>query len=181
MPLQLPASWLHPCCGPASYLPCSHRSFVLLCTQAGVAVRDQETQLVRSLNNLLTFLRPNVVSDFHRVLLVVHQQHLQVGRVTHQELVEATFQTEFRLLVRTVTDVGHQGRALVLPPDTAINTTRLAPCRVHALEAVSLETRKLLGALLDDLPLVCYGRHLGSFPPVVWMQAGWQGLKTGLP
>eukprot|EP00420_Gonyaulax_spinifera_P036399 CAMPEP_0197872186 /NCGR_PEP_ID=MMETSP1439-20131203/2361_1 /TAXON_ID=66791 /ORGANISM="Gonyaulax spinifera, Strain CCMP409" /LENGTH=49 /DNA_ID= /DNA_START= /DNA_END= /DNA_ORIENTATION= len=37
------------------------RSLVLLGTQAGVAVRDEEAQLVRALDDLLPLLRPDVV------------------------------------------------------------------------------------------------------------------------
>merc|ERR1719346_486559 len=119
-----------------------------------------ETQLVCPRNDLLALLCAYIVSDLDRVLFVVHQQHLHVGRSPDQKLVETVWHAETRLLVGTIANVGHQDRALELPADAAIDTTRLSPCRIHALEAVGLETRKLLDALLDDLLSVRCHHHL---------------------
>ena len=64
-------------------------SLVLFRAQASEAVSHMKAQLIRALNYLLALLGTDVMSNLHRVLLVVHQQHLQVTRALHQEFVEA--------------------------------------------------------------------------------------------
>merc|ERR1712194_273327 len=66
--------------------PCS---LILFGAEAGKSVRNEELQLISSLHNFLALLRADVVSDLHGVLLVVHEEHLQVSRTMYQELVEA--------------------------------------------------------------------------------------------
>ena len=70
---------------------CSVRSssLVLFRAQASEAVSHMKAQLICALNYLLALLGTDVMSNLHRVLLVVHQQHLQVTRALHQEFVEA--------------------------------------------------------------------------------------------
>merc|ERR1719401_2258603 len=96
-------------------------SLVLLGPQPREAVGDVEAQLVRALDDLLALLSPDVVSNLNGVLLIVHQQHLQIGRALHEELVEAG------LLVGPIPDGGDEGRALELPADAAIDTAGLTP------------------------------------------------------
>merc|ERR1719373_1524315 len=134
-------------------------SLVLLRAEAGEAVRHVEPELVCALDDLLALLGADVVSDLDGVLLIVHQQHLQVRGALHQELIEAILETEPGLLVRTVADVGHDGRALELPPHAAIDAAGLAPRGVHPLEAVRLEAGEFLHAFLADLALVSRRRH----------------------
>merc|ERR1719334_1391205 len=144
-------------------MPLSSRfsaSLILFCPEPGEPVGDIELELVGALHDLLAFLGTNVVSDLNCILLVVHEQHLQVSRAAHKELVEAILQAEAGLLVRAVTDGWHQCGALEAAAHPAINATRLAPGWVHTLEAVSLEAWELLHALLHDLALVCRCRHL---------------------
>merc|ERR1719160_637423 len=104
------------------------------------------------------------MGNFHAILSVMHEQHLQIlGRV-HDELVEAVRDAVLGSLVRSITNVWHQSRALELTTDTAINTPGLAPAWLHSQLAVltaSLEALKALRALLHNLPLVTAGGHLG--------------------
>ena len=59
--------------------------------------------------------------------LVAHHQDFQLLDVVHEELLEAAGQHVFRLLVATITDVGHQHLALEAPADSVVNTPRFTP------------------------------------------------------
>merc|ERR1740127_378553 len=134
-------------------------SLVLLGPQPRKAVGDEEAQLVGALDDLLALLRPDVVRDLDAVLLVVHQQHLQIRWALHEELVEAVLEAVAGLLVGAIPDRRHDSRALELPADAAVNAAWLAPGLVHTLEAVRLEAWELLHALLHNLALVRRRRH----------------------
>ena len=58
--------------------------------------------------------------------LVAHHQDFQLLDVVHEELLEAAGHV-FRLLVATITDVGHQHLALEAPADSVVNTPRFTP------------------------------------------------------
>ena len=118
-----------------------------------------QAQLVCPLHDLLALLGTDVVGNLHGILLIVHEQHLQVSWASHDKLVEAILQAEPGLLVRSVANLGAQSGALESPTHAAIDASGLAPSRVHALEAVCLEARELLRALLHNLPLVRWCRH----------------------
>eukprot|EP00443_Scrippsiella_acuminata_P133688 CAMPEP_0115620982 /NCGR_PEP_ID=MMETSP0272-20121206/25493_1 /TAXON_ID=71861 /ORGANISM="Scrippsiella trochoidea, Strain CCMP3099" /LENGTH=127 /DNA_ID=CAMNT_0003057091 /DNA_START=52 /DNA_END=432 /DNA_ORIENTATION=- len=122
-------------------------SLVLLRTQARESVGHIEAQLVCTLNDLLALFRTDVVCDFNSILLVVHQQHLEIRRALDEELVEAVFQAEAGLLVGAVADVRHDRAALEFPADAAVDAPWLPPRRIHPLEAVGLEPGELLHAL----------------------------------
>merc|ERR1719262_1956009 len=139
-------------------------SLVLLGPQPRKAVGDVEAQLVRALDDLLALLRPDVVRDLDAVLLIVHQQHLQIRWALHEELVEAVLEAIAGLLIGAIPDRWEESRALELPADAAVNAARLAPSLVHALEAVRLEARELLHALLHNLALVRWRRHDSERP-----------------
>jgi len=118
-----------------------------------------QSELVGSLHDLLALLGTDVVGDFHGVLLVVHEKHLQVCWATHNKLVEAVLQAEPGLLVGAITNLGAKGGTLESSAHTTIDASGLAPCWVHTLEAISLEPGELLGSLLHNLSLVCGRRH----------------------
>jgi hypothetical protein len=58
---------------------------------------------------------------------VVHHQQLQLRDVVDNKLLEFVGKVMPGLLVRTITNVGHQDASLELPPDTGINTLWPAP------------------------------------------------------
>ena len=118
-----------------------------------------QSELVGSLHDLLALLGTHVVGDFHGILLVVHEKHLQVRWATHNKLVEAVLQAEPGLLVGAITDLGAKGGTLESAAHTTIDASGLAPCWVHALEAIGLEPGELLGSLLHNLSLVRRRRH----------------------
>merc|ERR1740121_1882549 len=89
-------------------------SLALLCAQPREPVGHVQTQLVCALDNLLALLGADVVRDLHAILLVVHQQHLEIGGLAHQELVEAVAEAVPGPLVGAVPDVGHERGALNL-------------------------------------------------------------------
>ena len=121
-----------------------------------------EFELVRALNDLLPLLGANVVCDLDAVLLVVHQEHLEVRTGAHDKLVETILDPVAGLLVRPVANARHESRALEAATDAPVDAARLTPSWVHALEAVGLETGELLQALLHDLAFVSRRRHSGE-------------------
>merc|ERR1719251_164259 len=129
-------------------------SLAFLCPQPCVPIGDVQPQLVRPLNDQLSLLGAKVVSNLNGILLVVHEQHFQIRRIPNNEFVETVPHSEACLLVRSVTNVRHQGCALEPSAHGAINTPRLTPALVHPLETIGLETREGLHTLLDNLALV---------------------------
>merc|ERR1719148_328747 len=132
--------------------PCS---LVLFSAKAGKPVGNEELQLISSLDDLLALLRANVMCDLHGVLLIVHQQHLQVSRTMHQKLVEAVLRAKARLLARTVANARHERAAFEFSAHAAIDTAWLTPGLTHFLEAICLEAWEFLHALLHHLGLDC--------------------------
>lgn len=100
---------------------------VLLRAQTAVRVRDGDGQLLRALDNQLALLGGHSVGDLGTVDAVLHQQHLQLAHVVHQELLEAVREHVAGALVRAVTDVRHQVLALEAAAHSVVDTFRLAP------------------------------------------------------
>jgi hypothetical protein len=57
----------------------------------------------------------------------VHHEQLQLGDVVNHKLLELVGEVVPGLLVSAVTNVGHQGASLELPPHTGVNTLGPAP------------------------------------------------------
>ena len=81
-----------------------------------------EAQLISPFDHLFAFLRANIVRNLHSVLFIVHQQHLQICRGLHEKLVKAVLDATAGLLVRSVADIGSEGRALELAANSTIHT-----------------------------------------------------------
>ena len=60
-------------------------------------------------------------------LLVAHHQNFKLLDVVHKELLEASWQHVFRLIVATITDVWHQHLAFEAPADPVVNTSGFTP------------------------------------------------------
>jgi hypothetical protein len=58
------------------------------------------------------------------------------------------------------THLGHNGLASEASPDGIVDTLGLPPALTNALEAVTLVTLELRGALLDDRDVLLCGNHL---------------------
>ena len=58
---------------------------------------------------------------------VVHHQHLQLRDIVNNELPELVGKVVPGLLVRAISNVGHQGASLELPPDAGVDTLGPAP------------------------------------------------------
>ena len=52
----------------------------------------------------------------------MHNKQLQLRDVVHDKLLELVGQVMPGLLVRTISNIGHQGNSLELPPDTGVDT-----------------------------------------------------------
>jgi hypothetical protein len=62
---------------------------------------------------------------------VVHHQQLQLRDIVNDELLELVGKVVPGLLVRAISNVGHQGASLELPPDTGVDTLGPAPAWLH--------------------------------------------------
>jgi hypothetical protein len=60
-------------------------------------------------------------------LPVVHHKQLQLRDIVHHKLLELVGKVVPCLLVRTISNVGHQGASFELSPDTRVNTLWPAP------------------------------------------------------
>ena len=70
---------------PLSSESLSARLFVLLGSEPGVGVGHADVELLGALDDQLALLRGDGVGDLGGVDAVLHQQHLQVRHVVHQE------------------------------------------------------------------------------------------------
>jgi hypothetical protein len=68
----------------------------------------------------------------------VHHKKLQLRYVVDNQLLELVGKVVPCFLVSAVSDVGHQGASLELPPDTRVNTLRPAPAWLHKTESASI-------------------------------------------
>ena len=66
---------------------------------------------------------------------VVHHKHLKLGDVVYNKLLELVGKVVPGLLVRTITNIGHQGASLELPPNTGVNTLWPAPAWLQCRQA----------------------------------------------
>lgn len=96
-------------------------------TQTTVGVGQADRQLLGALHNLLTLLGGDAVGDLTAVDAILHQQHLQLLHIVHQELLEAGGQHVAGQLVGSVADVGHQILALEATTHSVVDTLGLAP------------------------------------------------------
>ena len=99
----------------------------LLGPEPGAGVGHLDVQLGGPLDDLPPLLGGDVVGDLGGVLAVVHQEELEVVHVVDAETVEAVGQHVPGLLVRSVTDLGHDEGTLELPPHPVVNTAGLPP------------------------------------------------------
>ena len=91
-------------------------------------------------------------------LPVVHHKQLQIRDIVDYKLLELVRQVVPGLLVRTITNIGHQGASLELPPNTGVNTLWPAPawlqCRQAKTSYLSMNQRNR-GKKLDDIEIQC--------------------------
>ena len=118
--------------------------------ELGVAVDETDVHFGSLTDDSLTLLSTNGVADDGGVLLVLHQEHVEVLRVVDDEVLEARGVDELSGAVRTVTLVGHSLLALIATADGGIDTVGESPRGTNLLEFVTLMAGELLGALLDD-------------------------------
>jgi len=100
------------------------------------------------------------VGDLGGVDAVLHQQHLQVRHVVHEEFLESIGANVFGLGVTSVTDVGHFVLALESSANSVVNTLGLPPVGLDAKEVGRLMADELLRPLLDDLRVIQRANHL---------------------
>ena len=97
-------------------------SLVFLAAEPSKPVGNHNIQLRSSLDNSLPLLGGDVVGDLCAVSPVVHHQQLEVTRAVHNKLLEPIGEVVTCLLVRSVTNIGHQCHSLELPSDPGVNT-----------------------------------------------------------
>jgi len=71
------------------------------------------------------------VGNLRAVRPVVHHKQLQLRDIVNKKLLEFVGEVVPCLLVRAVSNVGHQGASLELPPDAGVNTLGPAPAWLH--------------------------------------------------
>jgi hypothetical protein len=83
---------------------------------------------------------------------VVHQQQLQLRDVVNDKLLELVGKVVPRLLVRAVSNVGHQGASLELPPDAGVDTLGPTPAWLHKTLSAKLAatSRNVYAVELDS-------------------------------
>merc|ERR1712168_1005066 len=112
----------------------SSRLFVLFGSELGVGVGDANVELLGAFDDQLALLGRNGVGDLGGVDAVLHQQHLQVRHVVHEEFLESIGANVFGLGVTTVTDVGHFVLALESSANSVVNTLGFPPVGLDAKE-----------------------------------------------
>ena len=100
---------------------------LLLRPETSVPVNNLNVQLVSTSNDLPPLAGGNIGGDLSSVLLVVHQQHVQIGDVGDTELQETVGEHVLGDLVGSVTDLGHGAGTLEPPAHTVINTPGPSP------------------------------------------------------
>ena len=78
---------------------------------------------------------------------VVHHKQLQLRDIVNNKLLEFVGEVVPCLLVRAISNVGHQGASLELPPDAGVNTLGPAPAWLQktVLAKLALSTMAMLG------------------------------------
>ena len=74
------------------------------------------------------------MSNFSTVSVVVHHEEFKILDVVDGELVETVGEHELGSLVRTVTNVGHEGSTSETTSAATINTLGLSPVLLQKLE-----------------------------------------------
>eukprot|EP00277_Geminigera_cryophila_P002086 CAMPEP_0179418592 /NCGR_PEP_ID=MMETSP0799-20121207/8099_1 /TAXON_ID=46947 /ORGANISM="Geminigera cryophila, Strain CCMP2564" /LENGTH=182 /DNA_ID=CAMNT_0021191911 /DNA_START=303 /DNA_END=847 /DNA_ORIENTATION=+ len=85
------------------------------------------------------------------ILLVVHEEELELLHVADAELEETIGHQEAGLRVRAVANLDVHGSALEVTTGASIHTVGLAPGLRHALEEIGMPANELVRLLLDDL------------------------------
>lgn len=82
----------------------------------------------------------------------MHHKQLQLRDIVNNKLLELVGEVVPGLLVRAVSDVGHQGASLELPPDAGVNTLGPAPAWLQKTvwEKLALSTKPKAMAMLGD-------------------------------
>jgi hypothetical protein len=98
----------------------------------------------------------------------VHEQKVELADVVDEESLVARRHHVARLLVGSVTDLGHDGLSLEATAHGIINTLGLSPAGVHAHEAVRLVAVEARSACLfhhcqpSCSSCSCYSSRIGS-------------------
>lgn len=114
-------------------------SLVFLATQPGELVRDNNIQLSSSFHNLFPFLCGYIVSNFSTVSPVVHHQQLKFFGIVHNKFLETIRKIVAGLLIRAISNVGHQGTSLELSTYSGINTLGPPPVLLYHATKKQLE------------------------------------------
>ena len=69
--------------------------------------------------------------EFQKCIPVVHHEEFQLRDIVHNKLLELVGQVVPGLLVRAISNVGHQGDTLELSPYTGVNTLWPAPASLQ--------------------------------------------------
>jgi len=136
------------------------RLFILFGSESGVGVGDSDVELLGAFDDQLALLRGDGVGDLGRVDAVLHQKHLQVGNVVHQEFLEAIRTDVLGFGVTSVTDVGHFVLTLESSADSVVDTLGFSPVGLDAEEVDGLMTDELFRPLLHDLLVIQRAHHL---------------------
>ena len=131
----------------------------LLRAHTSVGVGDTHTKDLGLVKDLDTLLAAHIVRNLGGERVVVHEKEIHIRRVRDHKAAVAVGHNVAGLLVRTVANLGHRSLALEATAHGIVDTAGLTPRRLDAVEAVRLEARELLGALLDDRD--SGSRHLG--------------------
>lgn len=99
---------------------------------------------------------------------IVHHEQLQLWDIVYHKLLEAVWQIVSSLLVRTVTNIGHQGASFELPPDPRINTLGPSPTRLtsHSLNASKPQ--------LESLHIMLYHKYFN----LILITRRWQSFSS---
>jgi len=99
------------------------------------------------------------VGDLGGVDAVLHQQHLQVRHVVHQEFFETVGTNVLGRFVTSVTDVGHFVLPFKASANSVVNSLGLSPIGLDSKEVDRLMSDELLRPLLHDLLVIQRPNH----------------------
>ena len=107
---------------------------LLLRPETSIPVNNLNIQLISTSNDLPPLASGHIGGNLSSVLLVVHQQHVQVRNIGDTELQETVGEHVLGDLVGSITDLGHGAVTLEPPANTVINTPGLSPGLLLFLE-----------------------------------------------
>ena len=126
-------------------------------------IGNLDVELFSAFDDELSGPGGNVVSDLGTILLVVHEEHLELLGVVNHKLVKSVGEEVASLLVRAEANCGLGNSALKAPPHARVDTLLLSPARAgNTQKAIRLVPCKRLRALLHNLLLYNRG-NLGHF------------------